>query len=531
MAESACVSETNSGADGTRLQPASVAGDDRSARVRPAARRPAVRGGRRSGGEPRRLLVIDDDRRRASDTARWACGLGWRACAIAEVGIALERLARERFDAVIVDAWMTVSSSVPLVRVLRESFPDLAIVATLPGGGHRKRQDAGVPGADAVVVLPATDATLADAITGVLAARAARAVAHAGVTGSLQPPITAAPADDPPILIGRDPLIEAIRGMVSRIAPTRATVLVTGESGTGKSLVAREIHRTGNRRTEPFVEVACGALSDQLLESELFGHAAGAFTGATAAYAGRFLQADGGTIFLDEIGTASPSLQVRLLRVLQDRRFEPVGAGQTREVDVRLVLATNESLSERVAEGSFREDLYWRINVVTIHMPSLRERIGDVPLLAARFAEEAARDAGRPFEGFSHAARERLLSHLWPGNVRELRHVVERAVYLGDGAVIGEEDLTFDPAPGLPRKSDTQKLPTAGHRQPSPVADTLRQGLEEPERRLILEALSRSGGCRREAARALGINRTSLYRKFKRLGIDPGNRTRATGSS
>lgn len=463
---------------------------------------------------PLELLVIDDDRRRASDTARWLCAQGYRASAVAEAAAALKRLGRERFDAVIVDDGLPASPGVSLIGAIREQRPDLAIVGLVPAGAARSLGAEGSR-ADAIVPLPATDAALSEAVETALARRCGRrddpGEAAASAAGDHA-------GGEPETLVGSDPSIEAIRRVVGRVAPTKATVLITGESGTGKSLVAREIHRLGNRGTAPFVEVACGALSDQLLESELFGHAAGAFTGAAATYAGRFLQADGGTIFLDEIGTASPAMQVKLLRVLQDRRFEPVGAGLTREVDVRLVLATNEDLAERVAAGSFREDLYWRINVVTIQMPALRDRTGDVPRLAARFAREAARDAGRVFEGFSQEAIERLQAHDWPGNVRELRHAIERAVYLGERNLIGVKDLRLDPAPVRSRMRPAPEPRPSGDPQ---AADSLRRALEEPERRLILEALSRSGGCRREAARVLGINRTSLYRKFKRLGIDP----------
>jgi two-component system response regulator AtoC len=460
------------------------------------------------------LLVIDDDRRRASDTARWLCAQGYRASAVAEAAAALKRLGRERFDAVVVDDGIPASSGVSLVGAIRKERPDLAIVAMIPQGAACSLPADG-RGADALVPLPATDAALSEAVEKALARNRGRREDPGAAAVSAVADI----GRELGALVGSDPSIEAIRGIVARVASTRATVLITGESGTGKSLIAREIHRLGNRSTGPFVEVACGALSDQLLESELFGHAAGAFTGAATAYAGRFLQADGGTIFLDEIGTASPAMQVKLLRVLQDRRFEPVGAGLTREVDVRLVLATNENLAERVAAGSFREDLYWRINVVTIHMPALRDRIGDVPRLAARFAREAFRDAGRAFEGFSAEAIERLRAHAWPGNVRELRHAVERAVYLGEGNLIGAKDLQLESAPARSRGRTVPQPPPVV--ESPPAADSLRRALEEPERRMILEALSRSGGCRREAARVLGINRTSLYRKFKRLGIDP----------
>jgi transcriptional regulator with PAS, ATPase and Fis domain len=299
--------------------------------------------------------------------------------------------------------------------------------------------------------------------------------------------------------------------LADRIADTPATVLITGESGTGKSLLARRIHAASGRGGR-FVEVACGSLSESLLESELFGHVAGAFTGATADRDGKFMLAEGGTLFLDEIGTASPSMQVKLLRVLQDFAFEPVGGSVTRRVDVRVILATNEDLGAAVAAGRFRADLFWRINVVALEMPPLRGRSGDIPLLAAHFLATAARLVPRPMEGFTPAALEALQSHPWPGNVRELEHAVERAVLLGRGPLVDIGDLP----PAV----------VAGRPAPRPM---LKEALADPERRLILEALERHGWRRDAAAKALGINRTSLYKKAKRLGMDlralPGHTT------
>jgi DNA-binding NtrC family response regulator len=296
--------------------------------------------------------------------------------------------------------------------------------------------------------------------------------------------------------------------VVRRVVDTGVTILVTGESGTGKSLLAREIHALGNRRVGRFVEVACGSLPESLLESELFGHVAGAFTGATADREGRFAQADGGTIFLDEIATATPGLQVKLLRVLQTFEFEPVGGGVTRKVDARLVLATHEDLSALVNAGRFRADLFWRINVVTIEMPSLRDRRSDIPLLASHFLARAAARAGRAVDRFTPAATTALVAHDWPGNVRELEHAVERAVYLGTDSAVDVGDL-----PAAVVAADGARL--------EPRTDgALRQSLAAPERQLILEALERHGWRRDAAARALGINRTTLYKKAKRLGLD-----------
>ena len=301
--------------------------------------------------------------------------------------------------------------------------------------------------------------------------------------------------------------------LAGRLADAPAALLITGESGTGKSLLAREIHRASRRRRGRFVEVACGSLSETLLESELFGHVAGAFTGATGDRDGKFLQADGGTIFLDEIATASPALQVKLLRVLQDLRFEPVGGARTHAVDARVILATNEDLAARVAAGTFRADLFWRVNVITIEMPALRDRAGDVPLLAAHFLAAMRARGGRAVEGFTPAALAALDRYRWPGNVRELEHAVEHAAVLGRGSLIEVADL-----PAAVRDGGMTPVAPRGGVEPAPGA--LRRALENPERRLILQALEQNGWRRDAAARALGINRTTLYKKLRRLGMN-----------
>jgi transcriptional regulator with PAS, ATPase and Fis domain len=296
--------------------------------------------------------------------------------------------------------------------------------------------------------------------------------------------------------------------MIEAVADTKATVLITGESGTGKSLIARAIHRRSSRRDKPFVEVACGALPETLLESELFGHVAGAFTGATGDKIGKFKQADGGTIFLDEIGTASPALQVKLLRVLQDYQFEPVGSTETITVDVRVILATNEDLQKAVQEGRFRRDLYYRINVINIELPPLRERVSDIPLLAEHFLKRICEEMGKPLKSLSDEAMAALQAYRWPGNVRELQNVLERAVLLGRKPVITLEDLPPDVAAALtPGLSTPEKAP-------------LKQALQLPERQIILQMLEMHNWNRQATAKALGINRTTLYKKMKRLGIE-----------
>jgi DNA-binding NtrC family response regulator len=311
-------------------------------------------------------------------------------------------------------------------------------------------------------------------------------------------------------LIGTDPRMQAIFKTVKAVADTRTTVLLTGESGTGKTVLARAMHSLSPRRHGPFVEVNCGALPESLLESELFGHVKGAFTGALRDKPGKFEAAARGTIFLDEIGTTSMAFQVKLLRVLQDRVLERVGDNQTVAVDVRIVLATNLDLEQAVQAGRFREDLYYRINVVTIEMPRLRERPADIPWLAGHFLQRFTAEHGRSLRAFSAAAMQALVQAPWPGNVRQLENVVERAVVLAAGPEIGLDDLPRallrEPAPDAPAAADAGPRPR-------------KEALAAPERRFIVAALQHCGGNRERAARLLGINRSTLFHKMRKYGI------------
>jgi transcriptional regulator with PAS, ATPase and Fis domain len=309
---------------------------------------------------------------------------------------------------------------------------------------------------------------------------------------------------------------------VDSVADARASILITGENGTGKSMIARAIHARSSRRSGPFIEVACGALPDTLLESELFGHVAGAYTGANTDRDGKFQLANGGTLFLDEIGTATPAMQVKLLRVLQEFQFERLGGTTTHSVDTRVILATNENLSMSVEKGTFRQDLFYRINVVNIELPSLRQRVGDLPLLVDHFLREAAETCGREMDCFNDEAINIMQDYHWPGNIRQLENVVERAVLLGRGPVLTAEDLP----PELTGHSNE------GFGLGDPVADvqairvgevsgkSLREALEGPERQIILKSLKAHQWNRAATADALDINRTTLYKKMKRLGLD-----------
>ena len=318
-------------------------------------------------------------------------------------------------------------------------------------------------------------------------------------------------------VVGHDHKMLKIFDLVDAVADSRTTVLMTGESGTGKSLLARAIHHRSPRRDKPFVEISCGALPETLLESELFGHMKGSFTGATSDKPGRFMAAEGGTIFLDEINSASPAMQVKLLRVLQERAFEPVGSTETRTADVRVILASNVDLAALVAQQQFRQDLYYRINVVNIRLPGLRERVGDVALLAGHFLRSFNKEMGREILGFTEAAMTALQRYNWPGNIRELENAVERAVVLCRRPQVDVEDLpdsiqAFTASPSVLRAGDEiyeRALP-------------LQIALEGPERRIIEAALVRNAWNRQSTAAELDINRTTLYKKMRKYRLDVG---------
>ena len=314
-------------------------------------------------------------------------------------------------------------------------------------------------------------------------------------------------------IIGRAPGLREALARAAKVAPTETTVLVTGESGTGKELVARAIHHASARAEGPFVAVNCAAIPDTLLESELFGHERGAFTGADRQRPGRFERAAGGTLFLDEVGELSHAVQAKLLRVLQEREFERVGGTATLRADARVIAATNRDLRAAVAAGRFREDLFYRLDVFTVHLPALRERGEDVLLLADHFVRALGARMGKGEPGLSRDAREVLLAHAWPGNIRELANAIERALIVreaGDGGLITAADLALAPAPA--RADAGRPAPASG----PPAGGSL----AEWERQMITEALAKARGNKSRAARLLGLTRSQLYTRMKRFGLD-----------
>ncbi len=309
-------------------------------------------------------------------------------------------------------------------------------------------------------------------------------------------------------IVGRSPAMQEIFATITRIAPTRATVLLAGESGVGKDLIARAIHFHSPRRDKPFVKINCTALPENLMESELFGYEKGAFTGAVVGKPGKFEQADTGTVMLDEIGDVPPAIQVKLLRVLQERELERLGSNKTKHVDVRVIAATNVDLRVALENGTFREDLYYRLNVLPLNIPPLRQRKVDIPYLADHFVKKVAKEMGRPCT-ISDEALDRLMAYDWPGNVRELENAIERSIVLCNGEVLRADDIKLDTNRSRPPQS-TDFLPPG-------------MNLDQYEQSIIREALRRANGNKSQAARLLGITRNALRYRLTQMGIEDAN--------
>jgi DNA-binding NtrC family response regulator len=449
------------------------------------------------------LLVVDDDRHILEAMADYLRGLGHRTEVAETCQQAMDLMAEYPFEVVICDVNLPDKDGFNLLEWAVENCPDTSVIMFTGYGTIESAVEAIRVGAFDYLTKPVIDDELNLAIQRALGQRAI-VEENKSLRKQLDERFGLSS------IIGRDYKMQKMFDLMESVADTRATVLILGESGTGKTITARAIHQLSERSDCPFVEVACGALPDTLLESELFGHVAGSFTGATHDKEGKFLQANGGTMFLDEIATASPSLQVKLLRVLQDREFEPVGSTTTHKVDLRLILATNENLEDAVQGGRFRQDLYYRINVITLTQPPLRERLGDIPLLVDYYLGEMNERNGKNIQRFDEGALQVMQRYNWPGNVRELVNAVERAVVL-----CKEEIVTIEDLPDNLRREDPNRntVQLAGH------ARSLKNAMVAPERQIILNQLEQNGWNRRKTAAALGINRTTLYKKMKKYEI------------
>ena len=444
-----------------------------------------------------RLLVVEDDAVARDLLCEILRGDGFDVEAVEDGAPAVERAAEDRYDLVLSDVRMERVGGLDVLRAFADKAPRTPVILITAFGDVTGAMEAISHGAYDYVSKPFNVEELRLTVARALERRRLSAEADTG-------PAAAAKATQVAEIEGKSQRMLDVYKLVARVAPSTATVLVVGESGTGKELVARAIHNRSPRAGKPFVPVNCTALSESLLESELFGHARGAFTGAVAAKRGLFEIASGGTLFLDEIGDMGPKMQAQILRVLQDGEMRPVGGTETIRVDVRLVCATNRDLDAEVKAGRFREDLYFRINVVTIRMPPLRDRAGDIPILVRHFIAKIARREGRPEASVSPAALEVLGRYAWPGNVRELENAIERAVAIAKGNVVLPSDLPAEVYGGAPLA-------------PTGIIDD-RPTLGELEKRYIALVLAECGGNKKKAAEKLGIDRRTLYRALERSG-------------
>jgi len=455
------------------------------------------------------VLVVDDDRLLRRQL-HWALVERHRVLEAETRADAVELLQRERVDVVICDLHLPpdldgIEEGLAVVEAARGERPAVPVVVITGSDNKQAALEAIRRGAYGFFEKPFDEEEVSHIVT-----QAARVRCLEGEVLKLRSELKMHRGFGR--FVGTSAALERTLKQARAVADTSATVLVTGENGTGKEVLARAIHEESGRRDRPFVAVSCAALPEALIESELFGHVRGAFTDAKADRVGRFELANGGTLFLDEIGELQQSVQVKLLRVLQERTFERVGSNRPVGVDIRLIAATNRDLEQEVSAGRFREDLFYRLNVVPLHMPALKERREDVPLLAAHFAAKAAEKHDRPPAGLDPALLEALQEYDWPGNVRELENMVERLVVLTKGAQLGVE---FLPEKML-RLTPAAHTPAGG---PAGDETTLEGATLALRRRMVISALQAEGGNRVAAARRLGISRSYLHRLISELAI------------
>ncbi|HUA52963.1 MAG TPA: sigma-54 dependent transcriptional regulator [Candidatus Sulfotelmatobacter sp.] len=447
------------------------------------------------------VLLVDDEPKMRDVLSTALEGFGYRSLPAANGEAALDLLEHEDIDLVLTDLRMPAMGGLDLLSAVKRRDPNLPVVLMTAYGSVKDAVQAMKEGAFDFVVKPFEIDELAAVLGNALKL-------HDALRDNQRLRAELEGRYSFTNLIGSSPAFRAVIAAIGEVCESKATVLVTGESGTGKEMVARAIHFNSSRKAGPFVAINCAAIPEGLLESELFGHVKGAFTGAVANRSGRFAQAHGGTLFLDEIGDMPIATQAKILRVLQERSFEPVGSTQTREVDVRLLAATNKDLQAEVRERRFREDLYYRLNVFPIALPPLRERIEDIPALAEHFVEQIGANIGKRLSGFTPAAIKAMSDYDWPGNIRELQNCIERSIIVAKNPLVDVADLP----PYLFRQREER---IEGGRIPS----ALDEELERIERRFIVAALQKTHGIQVKAAEMLGITERSLWHRIKKLGI------------
>lgn len=457
-----------------------------------------------------RVLVVDDDPSVRYSLKRLFTSKGFEVDLARSAEEALSKIRRLPPDAVVMDIRMPGMDGLEALRRIKEIDPKLPVIVATAYGTTDTAIEAVKRGAYDYILKPFDIPTLQDLVQkAVQAGRMMRG--YVGLEGERA-------FGEGEMLIGNSPAMQEVYKLIGQVAPTDMTVLIQGESGTGKELVARAIYTHSRRADKPFLPVNCAAIPEPLLESELFGHERGAFTGAYARRIGKFEQCDGGTIFLDEIGDMSLSTQAKLMRALQEGEIQRLGGTESIKVDVRIIAATNKDLKKLIAEGKFREDLYYRLNVVTIKLPPLRERKEDIPLLARYFLERELKKVDKTIIGFDDGAIEKLMEHDWPGNVRELENVIKRAVVVCHEPIITADDILIE----------RMELRRMEERSTEELLDELfkravEKGVSDPmrwiEREMIVRALRRTKGNQSQAARLLGMSRTTLRDKIRSYGI------------
>jgi DNA-binding NtrC family response regulator len=455
------------------------------------------------------ILIADDDEVSCQLFAETLEAEGFRVEQATSGEAALSRLAEETPDLLIIDVRMPGTSGLQVTRIVHEKYPSLPVIVMTAFGSIETAVEAIHEGAFDFISKPMNLEELKKTVSRALAQRALqrRAQVSRGEDDEKQQQLGK--------IIGKSPAMLEVYKTVARVASTKSTVLILGESGTGKELIARAIHQHSPRANHPFVAVDCGALTETILESELFGHVRGSFTGAVADKKGVFEEAQGGTCFLDEIGGISANMQAKLLRVLQEHEVRRVGGKDWVKVDVRVVAATNQNLAQAVNRGEFRQDLYYRLDVVSIHLPPLRERVEDIPLLAGHFLQRYSQESGKCIKAIADKAMELLCAYSWPGNIRELENAIEQAVALSYQPVITPDDLPAavrDHAAAKSFQNDSQNGQFLFPDTPT---------LEEVKKRYVLHVLKHNQGNVSRSARVLNIDRRSLYRMLARFKIEP----------
>ncbi|HOE32063.1 MAG TPA: sigma-54 dependent transcriptional regulator [Smithella sp.] len=446
------------------------------------------------------ILITDDDRAHRVMLKKLLNGWGYNVTEADDGLVAVEKVRKSSFDLILMDIRMTNVSGIEALEQIKQINADIPVIIMTAYASVETAVQTLKKGAYDYLTKPLDFDELQVSI--------ARATEHSRLKKEneyLKEKL--GEKFDRRNMIGQSPSMIKLLEVVEQVAATQATVLITGESGTGKEVIANAIHFNSARKNAPFVKINCAALTETLLESELFGHEKGAFTGADKRREGKFVQADGGSIFLDEVSEMSPAMQVKLLRVLQERELTRVGGHDVLKIDVRVIAASNKDLKKEIRDGRFREDLFYRLNVVTLDVPPLRERSEDIPLMAHAFLKMFAENNAKVIKGFTPQAMQKLASYSWPGNVRELMNAVERAVVLCRTETIGEEDLIFTMAD----QALSREVLSAGQKMPAASGN---RSLEEIEKQSILEALQSCRGNKSEAARRLGITRKTLRKRL-----------------